>query len=348
MPTIEVIKNELNRRAVIRPIGELQHLRKRLRPMKRLGSQVVFGDVRGMARAQGSRETSEEFPYTYHVGGRDELQFNIGIDPFGGFDLRIGVAFSFEPSRSYPTIDTLLSKVQLFNDYLRENREQFADLWMWYYSGRERSEKRRPGPLSPDMAQLHNFVFVGALARSDDPDYEWILDTLDRLLPIWRFIEENTGSKAPERPIERLLRKGRPQAASFTTATLAERLLDINLRHNVLQAALVNELIDEFGEESVGWEEAAAGGGSIDALVLFENTRTLFEIKTAATARGCVREAMGQLLDYACWPGAPEPSSLVIVGEPEADQQTTKYLEYLSRGFPVPISYRCLRVSSIV
>lgn len=333
MPTIETIRDEVNRLAAQHPIGELQRLRKRFRNMGRVGSQVVFGDVRGMARArEAGEEHAQDFPYAYHVGGRDELQFNIGIDPFDDFDLRVGVAFSFEPSRSYPTIDPLLPKVQLFNDYLREHQEQFADLWMWYYSDRERSERRRPGPLSPEMAQLHNFVFVGALGRSNDPDYTMILDTLDRLLPIWRFIEENIGSAGPEQSAEMPLRTGRPDRLSFTTATVAERLLDVNLRHNVLQAALVNELIDEFGEECVGWEQAAAGGGSIDALVLSTSMRTLYEIKTAATARGCVREAMGQLLEYGCWPGALEPSGLVVVGEPDPDPQTTEYLRHLSRA----------------
>jgi hypothetical protein len=52
---------------------------------------------------------------------------------------------------------------------------------------------------------------------------------------------------------------------------------------------------------------------------------------------------MRQLLDYGCWPGGPETSALVVVGEPELNLRTSAYLEHLSRRFPAPISYRCIK-----
>lgn len=139
------------------------------------------------------------------------------MDPFDDLNLRYGVAFSFEPSQSYPypsITESLFPRVHLFNDYLREHQAQFANLWMWHYSNQQRSERRRPGPLTPDMVQERNFVFLGALGRSEGPDYGAILDTFDRLLPIWQFIEEsieeNIGRHEPAPAVEAPLRRGRP------------------------------------------------------------------------------------------------------------------------------------------
>ncbi|MGH2403364.1 MAG: hypothetical protein ACRDGN_02765, partial [bacterium] len=59
--------------------------------------------------------------YAFHVGGRTELQFNIGEEERDGQAVvRHGVAFSLELSQSLPSIEPLLPKIARFNDYVRE------------------------------------------------------------------------------------------------------------------------------------------------------------------------------------------------------------------------------------
>jgi hypothetical protein len=65
----------------------------------------------------------------------------------------------------------------------------------------------------------------------------------------------------------------------------------------------------------------------------------VYEIKTAGSARLCVREAVGQLLEYALWTGAPKTTKLVVVGESPLDLSTKDYLRRLNRKFPIPINY---------
>jgi hypothetical protein len=339
---IEEIRGEVNRLAVGRPIGELQSFRKKFRNMTRIPSNVLFGDIRDY---DPQKAPESQYPYIFHVGGRDELQFNIGVDRFGDLEnLRVGVAFSFAPSQSYPDIEPLLKKVQLFNDYIREHGDDFSDMWMWHYSNGKRSEKRQPGPISPNMAQVNNFVFMGNLFNYKSPNYDFIMNTLDRLFPIWKFVEENFVDVS-QSPIRKPRCKGRPKLASFAQATLQERLLDINLRHNVLLTKLVNGLIDCHGEDFVRWEDRMTSNGLCDVLLEKGGCRTIYEIKTSATARGCIREAMGQLLEYGFWPGGEAPSKLVVVGEPEMDSNAEKYLERLNEKFPAKISY--LRIDVI-
>ena len=78
----------------------------------------------------------------------------------------------------------------------------------------------------------------------------------------------------------------------------------------------------------------------IDAIVRTSAVRILFEIKTASTARGCIREALGQVLDYACWPGGPPVDRIVVVGAEPPTTAEIAYLDRLNRRFPVPLEYR--------
>jgi len=56
-----------------------------------------------------------------------------------------------------------------------------------------------------------------------------------------------------------------------------------------------------------------------------------YEIKTGLSAQSCIREALGQLLEYSYWPGGQSADQLVIVGEPPLDDNARAYLETLRR-----------------
>jgi hypothetical protein len=65
----------------------------------------------------------------------------------------------------------------------------------------------------------------------------------------------------------------------------------------------------------------------------------LFEIKTQLAPRDCVREAFGQLLEYAYWPGSPNFNALWIVGPSPIDNETQEYLDGLRERFGIPVDY---------
>jgi hypothetical protein len=333
MATLEEIVREVDRRAPEHAIGGLQNLRKRLRGLRRMPTRNVFD----YARNPG---------WTFHVGGRDELQFNLGIEePFGNLDLRYGVAFSFELSRSLKSLDPLVPRVAAFNDYVREHLEDLSDLWMWHHSVEGRSALRTPGPIEAKLVREGVFVFMGALGRSENPDFEDMLATLDRLFPLWRSIEEGLSTSAPSIPGDWKITPGLPPRIRRTVLTTVERALAMDLRHVGLQNTLYHELVAEHGFDAVGVEQPAPGGGVVDVVAHTAAGKVIFEIKTAGTARGCIREAMGQLLDYGCWPTTPRPVGLCVVGEPEADHVARSYLHELNRHFPVPIAYRKVSIA---
>ena len=92
MAILNEIVLEFDRRAASRDIGRLQNLRVMLKGLKHKPGNSVF-------RSANNEE------WAFHVGGREELQFNIGVELLPKEQLRHGVAFSFETSRSMPSIE---------------------------------------------------------------------------------------------------------------------------------------------------------------------------------------------------------------------------------------------------
>jgi hypothetical protein len=120
--------------------------------------------------------------------------------------------------------------------------------------------------------------------------------------------------------------------------------IERELRHNELQEALYRRLARRFGGDNVGTENQGANGTSIDLVVRWKRAYWFYEIKTGPSARACLREALGQLLEYAFWPGAQQASRLVVVGEAQLDKSGEDYLRCLRKRFRLPIVYEQITV----
>lgn len=328
---IKDIAEQLNTLAHTHAIGNLQIIRAELNGKRRTWKEIF------------SPQTIHE-GWAFHHGGRSELQFNIGMEDISGISkLRYGVAFSFEPSRSLPSPDkALIPKVRIFNDYIDEHPEYFADMRMWSWQNEQRSSDSSPSRITDEMVKPGVFVFLGKRQRNDNINYETILDDFDRLLPLFEYVERG----GIEKPIGTIVtdgfhfRAGFTKKSTATTATLAERELDINLRHNVLQAALCHRLASEYGTDKVGEEQVTPFGTKIDVVVRFlDGHLWYYEIKTALSPRTCIREALGQLMEYAYWPGACEAERLIICGENPLDSDGAAYLSQLKSRFTLPVHY---------
>lgn len=73
-----------------------------------------------------------------------------------------------------------------------------------------------------------------------------------------------------------------------------------------------------------------------------KNEYWFYEIKTALTPRACLREAIGQLLEYGFWPGGQEPARFIVVGESPIDDNGQEYLRRLRKRFSLPIEYEAM------
>jgi hypothetical protein len=336
---LEAIVAELGRQAVGYEIGELQSIRAEIK-----GIPLPKSD--SARRLFGKTHTNLGGDYAFHYRGGSELQFNIGLEPDGG-KLRYGVAFSFEPSQSKPwpaLSETLRPKVVRFNEFLTLNAGLFGDMRMWHDDKNRRiGGDEMPGPIPWERADKKGvFVFLGKRQDVSRIDYESVLNDLDRLLPLYKYVE----SRAATEPT--LVPSPAPfvfcpqvwtEKAAFTIATQVQRQLDVALRHNEMQKALYDRLVSQYGQGSVTFENPSGVGTRVDVVVQRENEYWFYEIKTAQTPRACLREAIGQLLEYAFWPGAPNVTRLVVVGETPIDNSGAVYLRCLRERFSLPLEY---------
>jgi len=100
-------------------------------------------------------------------------------------------------------------------------------------------------------------------------------------------------------------------------------------------------MISEYGRDNVADEHSSGLGTKIDVgLRRGKGAYWYYEIKTASSPRVCLREAFGQLLEYAYWPGAREADRLIICGERPLDKDGEKYLRQLRNRFQLPIEYQ--------
>lgn len=326
---LSVIAEELNRRASEFEMGSFQQLRSQLKNHKRRSPQVIFS----------SKSTFEG--WAFHSGGRPELQYNIAYDGGPGTDFRHGIAFSLETSQSLPSIDPLVPKVALFNDFMRLNADEYADMRMWHWSKGTRSSDSMPAPIPQELIANKTFIFLGLHYPVKDLNYDTILNDFDRLLPIYLYVESN-GQREPSTSVAPEVFKFRAGFNSDIVSTSFNRTneeVNVLLMHNLIQKELYQRLIREYGSDNVGGELQTSSGTRIDMVVRQADNYRFYEIKTYQSARACIREALGQLLEYSYWPGSQNASELVIVGPKPLDDQGREYLETLRRTYSLPLSY---------
>ena len=158
---------------------------------------------------------------------------------------------------------------------------------------------------------------------------------------------ESKGRRHPlSKPDERQndFQPDRTSKAETTTASHAQKEVDVILLHNQLQDALRRRLEKMYGKENVDDESPTVMGTRVDLMVSQSDEDWFYEIKTSPEPRACIREAIGQLLEYSFWPGSQEASRLIVVGKTPADADTKKYCSRLSKRFSLPVEYQHIEV----
>lgn len=127
-------------------------------------------------------------------------------------------------------------------------------------------------------------------------------------------------------------RRGKKKEGPITIP--AKPSVTYSAAHSKMQNALYDHLCEQHGKSFVHYE-----ADFVDLSVTIDGTTTFFEIKTANTAKACVREAIGQLLEYGYYPGEERASKLIVVGDQELRPDDHAYIVYLRNKFSLPIFY---------
>jgi hypothetical protein len=335
--TLYQIAEYLNEGSRDHPIGQLQAIRGR-----RAGNPLFMVNSKAV-----------QARWAYHWGGRTELQFNIGLDE--NKDFRHGVAFSFGESREYPS-DKLMAilrpQVQRFNAFMRAHPRAYRDmeLWIWDDAIKKIVHDGKPGPIPLGLLGPEVFAFLGKTQSVRSVDYDRVLKDFDSLLPLYQYVRSKGKIRPVSMPIDKrlLFRGGRPRPKRYSRLLSSSRkqleeIICIERRHQLLQDQLCAQLRRVYGPESVDWECPTAEGGRIDVVVQRKSNYWFYEIKVAESARACIREAIGQLLEYAFWQDRDAVPRLIVVGEHPLDDSAKAYLTRLKKVFGLPIEYQELK-----
>jgi hypothetical protein len=114
----------------------------------------------------------------------------------------------------------------------------------------------------------------------------------------------------------------------------------IDLVHNQMQNEIYWQLVRKFGKNNVRTEQPVGYGPKVDIVVKDNDGNYIFyEIKAEHPVRLCIRESLGQLLDYAYYPNVNNAKKLVLVSPNPITPEAETYLRTIRNKFHVALYY---------
>lgn len=325
---IREIAETLNEKAKDFQMSTFFQLRKQLHE-KKVGSKNIF--------------TSQSIfdDYAFHIGGRHELQFNIGFIERDGEDkFRYGVALSLFENKSLPDYRELEKQFFRLSEFLKANKSKLSDLELYYHDEiRNRRVFIKIDKLNSRLFSRDIFIFFGKIIPRDEINIDDVLKTFDRLLEIYIYAEGTNKIKKDKKKIKSKSDIAKKAEKAFRKITA--KTVESDLRHVKIQKRIFHIFCDIYGKENVSYEETTEIGTNID-LVVDASELLYYEIKTYPNIRFCIREALGQLMEYAYWSNTKKPDKLIIISENpiKNNEEAKKFLKTLRNKFNLNIYYQ--------
>ncbi|RFP64076.1 hypothetical protein D0N36_16240 [Hymenobacter lapidiphilus] len=140
--------------------------------------------------------------------------------------------------------------------------------------------------------------------------------------------------------IPKVILKGGKQGKQPKSRTIQGGSIELKALHQQVQRNLCKVLKEQYPGELVVKEAAIQGTNTrIDVVRETPTGLVFYEVKVLHSIRACIREALGQLLEYACWSDPQLSQEWVIVSHHTVTQEAEEYLDRLQATFDLPISY---------
>lgn len=126
-------------------------------------------------------------------------------------------------------------------------------------------------------------------------------------------------------------------------STRQKQIIQLEPIHDKIQEILYSHLVSEFGEEKVGMETRTGLATRIDISTEVDGFITLYEVKTYPSVTMSIREAIGQLFEYAFYPNPIDNlKEMIIVSHIPIEEVDKEYLELLRSKTSLNIFYQCV------
>lgn len=330
--TFQEYINTINERAALYEIGNLQEYRNQWKKVN--NNYSLFK----LTKTQKSEE------WTHHRGGHKELQINTSFE----YDdkVRYGIALSIRLHQNLRDLTPLQKRFSVLNEIIENQDFDFSNYKMFRWHNSNRTVEKKVEPIPHEWALDGNFIFIGKIINRDDLVVKDVLKVFDDLLPLYKMIEERVRTQQDLPPAVKKnkleeqgqlnFKDGRTPSNDFTY-TQQERTINAVVRHRALQEETAQYLANLFGD--IVKTECRLGRCYIDLVADFDTYYNFYEIKTASTALGCIRQGLGQLLEYANYYTHEKPIQLTIVGEPKSTKSDEIYLRKLNNELNIPVKY---------
>ena len=136
-----------------------------------------------------------------------------------------------------------------------------------------------------------------------------------------------------------IFKAGYRKKSITSTAHYGKREIDIDRFHERMQMGIYKELVKMFGIKNVGTDQLV-GLNRIDIVAKNKNDYIFYELKTHNSIKMCIREALGQLLEYAFFPDKCYAKNIVIISQNRITAEAKTYLRSLRERLKIPVYYR--------
>lgn len=117
------------------------------------------------------------------------------------------------------------------------------------------------------------------------------------------------------------------------TRHVEEITIDVEARHQKMQVGIMSCLKKD------GYTDIVAEEEHVDIRASKQGIPHFFEVKTYDTAKACIREALGQILEYNHYPKNRRAADMFIVGPNMATSEDKDYLKYLRDNYKIRVFY---------
>lgn len=184
----------------------------------------------------------------------------------------------------------------------------------------------------PQVSQIQRTMIDNKPANT--PLYEYMEDLWFRFNTKGRADAESPGERITESKTSPRQRRATSELNIDSQMRTVSRSFMVEKKHNLIQQALYNNLVEAFGHERVFLEE-----DFVDVKLVQPDSITLYEVKSSSYASQCIREAIGQLLFYALQLQDRREKRLVVVGQYPPNSSEVQLLEQLKRHIRFDLSY---------
>jgi hypothetical protein len=108
----------------------------------------------------------------------------------------------------------------------------------------------------------------------------------------------------------------------------------VTQKHNILQEALKQKLIVEYGQENVFMEE-----NFVDIKVVLPDKICFYEVKSSAYASDCIKEALGQILSYSYVDKDKKSKQLIVAGQYKPNDDEKNFIKYVKENLKLNFDY---------